>query len=130
MPLVMIDVIRDRHDERRLRALLDAVHDAVVTAFDVPASDRDQILTQHHPFELVALDTGLGVPRTDDLVIIRLISRERSQEMKGALYRHIAGNLQDRLAIAPSDVIVTVTENDRADWSFGDGAAQFLTGDL
>jgi phenylpyruvate tautomerase PptA (4-oxalocrotonate tautomerase family) len=130
MPLVMIDVIRNQHDESRLRALLDAVHDAIVVAFDVPATDRYQILTQHHPFELVALDTGLGLIRTNDLVIIRLTSKPRSQDTKQALYQHIADNLQNRLSIAPSDIIVTITENADADWSFGNGVAQFLTGAL
>ena len=42
MPLVRIDVVRER-DTEQLRTLLEAIHDAVVAALDVPATDRYQI---------------------------------------------------------------------------------------
>ncbi|KQX74292.1 MULTISPECIES: tautomerase family protein [Aeromicrobium] len=130
MPLVMVDTIRGEYDEPQLRTLLDAVQDAVVEAFDVPASDRYQILTQHEPFELVALDTGLGIERSDRLVMVRLSSKARTQEAKVALYEALARNLADRLDISGNDLVVTINENGDADWSFGHGTAQFLTGDL
>ena len=130
MPMVMVDTIRGEYDETQLRTLLDAVQDAVVEAFDVPESDRYQILTQHEPFELVALDTGLGIERSDRLVMIRLSSKARTQEAKVALYEALARNLADRLDISGNDLVVTINENGDADWSFGHGTAQFLTGDL
>ena len=130
MPLVMVDTIRGEYDEPQLRTLLDAVQDAVVEAFDVPATDRYQILTQHEPFELVALDTGLGIERSNRLVMIRLSSKARTQEAKVALYEALARNLADRLDISGNDLVVTINENGDADWSFGHGTAQFLTGDL
>ncbi|MBD8608561.1 tautomerase family protein [Aeromicrobium sp. CFBP 8757] len=130
MPLVMVDTIRGEYDETQLRTLLDAVQDAVVEAFDVPTTDRYQILTQHEPFELVALDTGLGIERSDRLVMIRLSSKARTQEAKVTLYEALARNLADRLDISGNDLVVTINENGDADWSFGHGTAQFLTGDL
>jgi len=130
MPMVMVDTIRGEYDETQLRTLLDAVQDAVVEAFDVPESDRYQILTQHEPFELVALDTGLGIERSNRLVMIRLSSKARTQEAKVALYEALARNLADRLDISGNDLVVTINENGDADWSFGHGTAQFLTGDL
>ncbi|NRQ49148.1 tautomerase family protein [Aeromicrobium stalagmiti] len=130
MPLVMIDTIRGAYDEPQLRTLLDVVQEAVVEAFDVPETDRYQILTQHEPFELVALDTGLGIERSDRLVMIRLSSKARTQEAKVALYAALARNLGDRLGISGDDLVVTINENGDADWSFGHGTAQFLTGDL
>ena len=130
MPMVMVDTIRGEYDETQLRTLLDAVQDAVVEAFDVPETDRYQILTQHEPFELVALDTGLGIERSNRLVMIRLSSKARTQKAKVALYEALARNLADRLDISGSDLVVTINENGDADWSFGHGTAQFLTGDL
>ncbi len=130
MPLVMVDTIRGEYDEPQLRTLLDAVQDAVVEAFDVPETDRYQILTQHEPFELVALDTGLGIERSDRLVMIRLSSKARTQEAKVVLYEALARNLADRLGISGNDIVVTINENGDADWSFGHGTAQFLTGEL
>lgn len=130
MPLVMIDTIRGRYEESELRTMMDAVQDAVVEAFDVPATDRYQILTQHEPFELVALDTGLGIERSERLVIVRLASKQRTQDAKVQLYRLLAKNLNDRVGVEGNDLVVSITENGDADWSFGHGTAQFLTGEL
>ncbi|KQM37157.1 MULTISPECIES: tautomerase family protein [Microbacterium] len=46
------------------------------------------------------------------------------------LYRALARNLKDRLDIGGEDLVVSITENGDADWSFGHGTAQFLTGEL
>jgi phenylpyruvate tautomerase PptA (4-oxalocrotonate tautomerase family) len=129
MPLTMIDVIRARSDTE-IQTLLDSIHTAMVEAFQVPDTDRYQIVTQHEPHEVIALDTGLGMKRTRDLVIVRFVSRERAEEAKQELYRLLATNLQRNCGIDPEDLIVTITENGAADWSFGGGAAQFLTGAL
>lgn len=129
MPLINIDTVRGRSDDE-IHTLLDAVHDAVVQAFEVPETDRYQLITQHEPSEVIALDTGLGIPRTDDIVIIRVTSRIRPDDAKKRFYQLLAQHLTDRCAIAPSDVIVMITENGPADWSFGHGSAQFLTGEL
>jgi phenylpyruvate tautomerase PptA (4-oxalocrotonate tautomerase family) len=129
MPLVHIDVLRGR-DPQQLRTLLDAIHEAMVAAFDVPATDRYQVLSQHDPSELVALDTGLGFNRTEDIVIMRFTSRQRSQEAKSELYRRLAQDLHERCGIKPTDLIIAITENGPADWSFGEGTAQFISGDL
>ncbi|MCW2164470.1 Tautomerase enzyme [Microbacterium hydrothermale] len=130
MPLVMIDTIRGRYDETELRTIMDAVQDAVVEAFGVPKTDRYQILTQHEPFELLALDTGLGIERSERLVIVRLASKQRTQDAKVQLYRLLAENLNDRVGVEGNDLVVSITENGDADWSFGHGTAQFLTGEL
>lgn len=130
MPLVMIDTIRGRYDETELRTIMDAVQDAVVEAFGVPETDRYQILTQHEPFELLALDTGLGIERSERLVIVRLASKQRTQDAKVQLYRLLAENLNDRVGVEGNDLVVSITENGDADWSFAHGTAQFLTGEL
>lgn len=129
MPLLAVDVVRGRSEEQ-IRELLGVVQSAVVDAFDVPETDRYQVLTQHEPYELVALDTGLGISRTDGLVVVRVTSRERTEEKKVALYRLLAERLQQRCGVEPGDLVVTITENGAADWSFGGGEAQFLTGAL
>ena len=129
MPLINIDLIEGR-SEQELRTLLDTVHEAMVEAFDVPESDRYQILTEHEPHQMVALDTGLGFTRTTDLVFLRFVSRARPDEAKRRLYQLLADKLQAACGIAPADVIVSLTESNAADWSFGGGIAQFLTGAL
>ena len=79
---------------------------------------------------MVIEDTGLGIDRSPNVVVVRVTSRPRIQEQKENLYRLLRDELQRRCGIEPSDVVVAVTENTDADWSFGHGRAQFLTGDL
>nr|WP_244892709.1 tautomerase family protein [Mycobacterium asiaticum] len=110
--------------------LLDAIHEAVVEAFGVPQRDRYQVVRSHPAHEIVAQDTGLGIDRTDALVILHVVSRRRPRELKQKFYERVAAKLAERCGQDPADLIVSITENDDEDWSFGHGRAQFLTGEL
>lgn len=129
MPLVSIDVASGRNPSELTR-LLDSVHRAIVEAFSVPESDRYQILREHDPSHLVAMDTGLGLQRTDRLTIVQVTSRPRTADAKQAFFRLLAEKLEQNCGIPPSDVIVAIVANQDEDWSFGLGRAQFLTGEL
>ena len=129
MPLLYIDLIEGR-TPAEVTALLDATHDSVVDAFGVPPRDRYQVVHTHPAHEMVALDTGLGIDRSSCLVVIHVVSRRRTREMKEKLYQLLASNLADRCGVDPADLIVSITENGVEDWSFGHGQAQFLTGEL
>lgn len=129
MPLLRFDLIEGRSD-KELRKLLDAAHISMVEAFDVPESDRYQIVHQHAPQELIIEDTGLGFRRSKDVVIISIVSKVRTPAQKEKLYALLAKNLQMECGISPEDLMVSITENGNADWSFGMGEAQFLTGKL
>lgn len=129
MPLINIDVLRGR-DSAQLRTLLDTVHASMVEAFEVPDTDRYQILTQHDPEEMVVLDTGLGFERSRDVVVLRFISKPRSPEAKQRLYALLAERLEAECGLAPEDLVVALVINGDADWSFGAGRAQFVAGDL
>lgn len=129
MPLLKFDIIQGRNDEQ-LKALLDVAHQAMVQAFEVPASDRYQCVTQHRPGELVLQDTGLGYARSANVVLLTVISRPRPQQQKTTFYRLLAERLQADCDLSPDDLIVSLVENADADWSFGRGRAQFLTGEL
>jgi malonate semialdehyde decarboxylase len=129
MPLLKFDLIEGRH-QHQIRALLDAAHEAMVEAFGVPSTDRYQSVTQHRPGELILEDTGLGYWRSNDVVLVTVVSRPRPQEEKLRFYRLLAERLHERCGISPDDIIVSLIENTDADWSFGEGRAQFLTGEL
>ncbi|MCX5542485.1 tautomerase family protein [Paraburkholderia sp. CNPSo 3076] len=129
MPMLKFDIIEGRTDEQ-VRALLDAAHEAMVQAFDVPATDRYQSVSQHRPGELVVDDTGLGYTRSKDVILLTAVSRKRTEPQKVEFYRLLVENLQTQCGISPDDVIVSIVENDDADWSFGRGRAQFITREL
>jgi malonate semialdehyde decarboxylase len=127
--MLKFNIIEGRTDEQ-VRALLDAAHHAMVQAFDVPVTDRYQSVTQHRPGELVVEDTGLGYTRSRDVVLLTAVSRKRTEPQKLEFYRLLVENLQTKCGISPDDVIVSIVENDDADWSFGRGRAQFITKEL
>ena len=129
MPLLRIDLIEGRSDAE-MRLLLDAVHRAVLAAFKVPERDRYQIVHEHKASQMIIEDTGLGIPRTRNVVFVQVTSRPRTRQSKEAFYRILCEELERRCGITPSDVVVSITHNTDEDWSFGLGRAQFLTGEL
>jgi len=130
MPLVRIDLTRGRTPEG-VRALADAIHTAIVEVYGIPPRDRFQIVTQHDAGEIIAEDAGLGFERdADDVVVVHVFTqRGRSDEIKQALYARIAERLAE-VGVAGSSVFIGYVENGPQDWSFGFGAAQYLTGEL
>jgi phenylpyruvate tautomerase PptA (4-oxalocrotonate tautomerase family) len=128
MPLVRIDVIEGRSDEQ-ITALSDAVQQVMIDTFAAPELDKYQVIHEHRPGRIRALDTGLGFARTDNIVLIQVTQQGRSTAQKQAMYAALSERLE-KIGVAPTDLIISVVENTKADWSFGMGRAQFLTGDL
>lgn len=129
MPLIQVD-LQKQNDKKRLRNILDTIHECAVEAFEIPERDRYQIVNQHDPEEMILLDTGLGFERTKDQIVVRVTSKQRTREKKEKLYSLLCERLNADCGIPAEDLLVSITENGDADWSFGFGKAQFLTGDL
>ncbi|WP_431088912.1 tautomerase family protein [Paenibacillus sp. 8b26] len=129
MPLVHFNLIEGR-DKESIKRLLDVSHEAIVEAFDVPQRDRYQVVHEHSSYQMVIEDTGLGINRSNNLVVLTIISKARANEKKEKLYSLLAERLEQHCGISPEDVIVSIVENGDADWSFGLGEAQFLNGKL
>ena len=129
MPLIQVD-LRKQENKKRLRNILDTIHECAVEAFEIPERDRYQIVNQHDPEEMILLDTGLGIERTKDQIVVRVTSKQRTLEKKQKLYSLLCERLNANCGIPTKDLLVSITENGDADWSFGFGKAQFLTGDL
>lgn len=129
MPLVRIDVLEGRSEEE-LRLLLDTVQEVMESEFEAPPRDRYQVLTEHAPGRLVVQDSGLGIDRSDSVVLVQVVQQGRSDAQKKALYAELARRLHEEVGLRPEDLVVSVSENTKADWSFGFGVAQFLDGEL
>ena len=89
-----------------------------------------QVITQHEDYELICEDTNLGFTRTNKLVVIQIFQQGRNTQQKQTVYKALYDNLLTSCALPGEDLIVSCVENTRADWSFGIGEAQFLTGAL
>jgi hypothetical protein len=129
MPILKFHLYQGR-SPNEIEHLLDIVHDVMVQTFDVPAADRYQIVNEHAHSHMRALDTGLGIPRTDKFILLEVVSRPRGKAAKVAFYENLCASLQEKCGIVASDVMISFTENTDEDWSFGHGRAQFLTGEL
>jgi len=129
MPLVRIDVQQGRTPEQ-LRQIADTVQQVMLDVFAAPPRDRYQIITEHPVGHIIAEDTGLGLERSDGVTVIQIFQQGRSAEQKQAAYASLAARLEAECGVRPEDLIVSVMANQPADWSFGLGRAQFLTGDL
>ena len=69
----------------------------------------------------------LDVDRDEGFVLVRItLAQGRTTDAKRAFYRRLAGLLVDRVGIRSENLTVTMTENQREDWSFGHGQASYL----
>ena len=65
--------------------------------------------------------------RDDGIVYVDITMRSgRTDEQKKALYAKIAELAGKYADTEPRNVFVTIHENQLADWSFGNGVAQYL----
>lgn len=119
MPTVLIEV-RRRYSPAEESALIDAVHDALVTAFQIPAQDKNIRLVAHEPHRF-AVPAHLAQPECRTLVSIDCFTG-RSLDAKRALYTGIVENLE-KLSIPRDHVMITLHEVDRDNWGIRGGQA-------
>jgi hypothetical protein len=77
-----------------------------------------------------AIYTALGIERSDEVLVFSLVTRPCTEEQKKMFYADLVHELHEQLCVRQEDVMVNLSVNSDADWSFGPGRAQFLTGEL
>lgn len=121
MPFARISLHRGKSAEY-LRALSQGIHDALVESFEVPMSDRFQVIHQHEVGELIFDPDYLGGPRNHDFVLIAITAgRPRNTETKHRLYRDLVDRLGRAPGIDAEDVMVVNTTTAAEEWSLGGG---------
>lgn len=124
MPLVRISLNRTASEDHRHR-VGDCVHRAMMDAIKVPEGDRFQIVTEHDG-DIVYDPAFLGIERTAGIVIVQItLAAGRSSEVKTGLYKRIVELLSEELDVRPQDVFISLLEVAPANFSFGNGEAQF-----
>ena len=125
MPFVRVSVTQDTSNEH-LQRISHAVHESMVTTFQVPAKDRFQVLTRHAPNELICAPEYLDIVHSGPVVFIQITCNEgRTPEMKKALFARLAASIEAGGLIRAADVIVSLVEVKKENWSFGNGIAQY-----
>jgi 4-oxalocrotonate tautomerase len=126
MPLVRISVFDTMPIDKRGK-LPQAVYDAMRETIGIPEKDLFVVLTAHLEGELVVDPEFMAMERSGNFTLVHItLRRGRSTELKQALYRRIAQLTKERTGVEPDDVMIVLTENDLADWSFGRGEAQYV----
>jgi phenylpyruvate tautomerase PptA (4-oxalocrotonate tautomerase family) len=106
VPVVEISMIKGR-SPNAIAAISDAVHDALVECYEMPADDRFQIIRQCEPHELIFDRSFMGGPRSAGFVLIQITAgREREVPVKQALFRAIATGLQQGADVDPEEVFI------------------------
>jgi 4-oxalocrotonate tautomerase len=125
MPLVRIDLQKGKDANYRRRAG-EIVYEAMVATSGVPKNDHFQVIGEHNAENFVFDPDYLGIHRTGDLIMVQIFYNEgRSVDQKKALYKAIADGLSTELNVRREDVLITLVEVKKENWSFGNGIAQY-----
>ncbi len=127
MPLVRISLRVGKSAAYR-RAIGEGVHRAMVETINVPPLDRFQVITEHSSDDLIYDPRYLDIQRSDDVVFVQItLNAGRTVDQKRALYARIAGLLAEKPSVRPQDVLISLVEVPRENWSFGNGEAQYAS---
>jgi 4-oxalocrotonate tautomerase len=126
LPLVTLSLEAGRTREQK-HQLADAVHEALRTAIQIPENDRFVAIREHAAGDLIADSGYLGVARSGHPVFIEItLRRGRATEKKQAIYRELVERMSATGLVRAEDLLIVLHENDTADWSFGNGVAQYV----
>ena len=125
MPMTRISLKKGKSPEYH-RALMEQVYLAMRETFNVPEDDRFMSVSEHDNDQFDFGADYLGIHRSDDLVMIQITANNtRTLEQKKALYAKIAERLAIEPGIRPEDILISLVEIAKENWSFGNGEAQY-----
>ena len=125
MPLVKIH-LRKGKGEEYVRLVSEAIHEALVTEASIPPDDKFHIVHQTEPAEFIANRSYAEVNRSADLIVVEItLNAGRSVEVKRNIYRRMSRNLERAIQLRPDDLLVSLVEVTKENWSFGRGLATY-----
>jgi 4-oxalocrotonate tautomerase len=126
LPLITLSLEAGCTPEQK-RQLADAVYEALRAAIGIPENDRFVAIREHAAGDLIADPGYLALARSEHPAFVEItLRRGRATEKKQALYREIARRMSATGLVRPEDLLIVLHENDIADWSFGNGVAQYV----
>lgn len=126
MPLVRIDLRRGKSAAYK-KAIGESIYCAMRETFTVPEEDRFMVVNEHDEGGFFFSETYYDIERTDDLVIIQItVTNSRNVDQKKALFARIVELLAQQPGLRPQNVFINLVEVDKANWSFGNGIAQYV----
>ena len=126
MPLVKINLVNNKTAEFKNK-LGDLIHESIVETANVPVLDKFQIINECKIENFIFDKTYQNMNRTDDLIIIEIIlNKGRTTEVKKNLYNAISTKIENKLKISKDDILISLQEVEKENWSFGKGLATYI----
>ncbi len=113
MPLIQIDM-NSALAERRPQ-ISEAVHSALVEAWEIPSDDLFQIFRLHESGDLVFSPTYPNANRSDILFVQILAFNGYSPEVKQRGARLVVDRLSS-IGIKRDEILIAISENGDGDW--------------
>jgi 4-oxalocrotonate tautomerase len=125
MPMTHISLRKGKSPDYH-RALVTQIYLAMRETFNVPEEDRFMTISEHRDDQFDFGPDYLGVTRSGDLLMIQITANNtRTLAQKKALYSRIAERLAADPGVRPEDVLISLVEVEKENWSFGNGEAQY-----
>lgn len=114
MPLVRINMLKGQSPAQK-KAILDAVHDGLISSLGIEDWDRFQRILEYEPEDFEA-----APGKTGQFVIIEItLFPGRTKEQKRKAIENITANLANTLGIEPTDVFIIMSEPGLENWGIG-----------
>ena len=127
MPLVRITLPK-RFSEEDKEQISASVHLALIKHFNIPEHDFFQIIEEMEDGKMKYPENYLGIQHHSDIIFLQIIAAQgRSAGQKQHLYREIAESISAKTIVKKENIIITLLENSKVDWSFGNGEIQHFS---
>ena len=113
MPLIKVH-IRDGKTKDHKKAVLDGIHKALVSAFEIPEKDRTMLLTEYAAEHFDGRDVNF--------TIVEIMAfAGRSKDAKKQLYKEIVDNVSQTTTLNPTDIFIIVNDIPQDNWGIRGG---------
>lgn len=93
---------------------------------NVPADDQFHVIEELEAGRIIANPSYLGANRSENVIFIQITLNEgRSVDVKKALYTDIARRLSKSIDVRSDDVLISLIEVSKVNWSFAFGAMSY-----
>ena len=125
MPFTQISLKKGTTQSFR-SALMEEIYLAMPEPIGIPEDDRFATITELEPGNFNSSGNYAGVNRTEDVIFIQItLNTGRTVELKKALYAAVAKRLSNNPGVRPEDIVISLIEVAKEDWSLGNGEAQY-----
>jgi hypothetical protein len=110
MPLAQVTLLKGKSNDY-LSSISRSIHDSLVSAYGMDDRDRFQIFSEVEPGRLIFSPDYAGGPRSNDFLIVNIVSMPRTKESKEALYHELAARLARSPGIRKEDLFVYIADH-------------------